>query len=162
MTTATVTDEHIQEMLQAIPDQATREHYQRIVDGVISHELRCNSKLCKGRVIGHQYSDGQWVGDVTEKIVKKGNEKKGTHPVFSRLETYRVRFDGQIGFKCGCGNSSILAAAEDGVITGLPPTKNDLRKIYGNLQENSGDYAEAADGSITVDGFTIKPVKGQN
>lgn len=162
MITATVTDEHIQEMLQAIPDQDTREHYERIVNGVISHELRCNSKLCKGRVIAHLYVDGQWVGDVEEKIVKKGTPIKGTFPVYSRLETYRIRFDGQTGFKCGCGNSSILAAAEDGVISGTPPSKNDLRKIYGNMQEKPGDYAEAADGSITVDGFTINPVKGQN
>lgn len=162
MTTATVTDEQIQEMLQAIPDPATREHYQRIVDGVISHELHCDSKLCKGRVIAHLYADGQWVGDVSEKIVKKGNEDKGIFPLYSRLETYRIRFDGQTGFKCGCGNSSILAAAEDGVISGTPPTKNDLRKIYGNLQENPADYSADPDGSLTVDGFTIKPVKGES
>lgn len=156
----TVTDDQLQQMVQAIEDPATREHYAHIISGQISHELHCDSRLCMGRVIAHKYHDGQWVGDVPAKIVKKGNEKKGIFPVLSQLETYRIRFDGQTGFKCGCGNTSILAAAEDGVIGPAPPSKNDLRKIYGNLQEQPGNYQEAMDGSIQVDGFTIRPVKG--
>lgn len=156
----TVTDDQIKDMLEAIPDQQTREHYQKIMDGVITHELRCDSGLCKGRVIGHQYVDGQWVGDVQEKVVKKGDPKKGRFPVTSRLESYRVRFDGQTGFRCGCGNNSLLAPAEDGVIGQAPPTKNDLRKIYGNLQSKSADYKELPGGSIRVGGFTVRPVKG--
>lgn len=157
----TVTDEQIKGMLEAIPDQGTRDHYQRILDGVVTHELHCDSDLCKGRVIGHLYVDGQWVGDTAEKIVKKGNPAKGTFPKVSRLETYRIRFDGQTGFKCGCGNSSVLAAQEAGVIGGAPPNRNDLRKIYGNLQAQPAEYNENLDGSLQVDGFTIKPVKGE-
>lgn len=142
----TVTDDQLQSMVQSIENPAVRQQYEMIIGGQIVAEVCCNSKICKGRVIGHRYHDGQWI---------TANETKR-----SGLMSHRERFDGQLGFRCRCGNDSIVAAQEKDIIGAAAPSKKDLMTIFGRVQESPTVVKQESAGAFTVDGFTIKMLKG--
>lgn len=144
-----VSDTQLKEMVQAIENPGLRKQFEMIVTGKIISQVRCLSRKCKGRVIGVKYTDGQWV--TSPNAIKK-----------SGLVSHRERFDGNTGFACRCGNRSIVAAQEEGVIGGNVPSRKDLAKIYNKVQKSPTKKTEALDGSVTVDGFQIEPVKGNN
>jgi hypothetical protein len=75
----------------------------------------------------------------------------------SGLEGSRQRLDGHLGFRCYCGNSSILADEEKGLISVSPPTKEALYEVAERLSKR--DNVVLPDlGSVTIDGFTKESV----
>lgn len=79
-------------------------------------------------------------------------------PIYvSGLEGDRTRLDGSRGFRCYCGNSSILHEHEQGIISGNQPTKRDLEKVFGKIQSKPTEYNEI-NGKVYVDGFSIEKV----
>lgn len=144
--TKTITDDQLKEMVGAIENPAVRAQYEMIIGGQITDALHCLSKVCKGRVIGHRYHDGQWVA--ANETTKSG------------LLSHRERFDGFLGFRCRCGNDSILSDQEKGSIGSTAPTKKDLMTIFTKVQAKPTTPKQEASGAITVDGFTIEPLKG--
>lgn len=140
-----ITDTQLQELLDNVKDPNLRAQYEALANSDDVARVFCLSKTCKGRQIGVLNTLGQWQG-------VKPTKKSG-------LLSSRDRFDGNTGFRCRCGNSSITSAAEDGIITGEAPTRNDMAKIYKNQQTMAADITEHKDGTTTVDGFKIEIIR---
>lgn len=140
----TVRTKTLQDMIGAIPDPKQRKLLSNIVSGKITYEVRCESKVCEGAVVGHIYADGT--------VMEKENEEKT-----SGLISWRKRFDGELGFRCLCGNESIQAKEEKGHLpirgTGIP-SRSDLEQISQKLAKRSKGYEDKPDGRL-VDGFKL-------
>jgi len=70
----------------------------------------------------------------------------------NNIISFRHRLDDKFGFECICGNSSILARAEKGVITENKPSREDISEVITRLNK------EVRTTSNKVDGFTIEEV----
>lgn len=151
------------EMLNKITDPVERERYGNILNGQIVALVHCDSKACGGRVIADVMADGRC--QEREPIVPSQSQikrfvamgKQVPHYV-SGLEGDRTRLDGSHGFRCYCGNNSILHANEVGHISHNAPSKRDLEQIFGKMQRNPTEYPEV-NGMISIDGFTIERVQ---
>lgn len=141
------------DMLQNISDPRMREVYGNILSGKIVAQVRCMAK-CKGRVIAIIY-DNNNIEELPPVIDRKS--KNGIYS--SGLEGSRIRLDGQLGFRCYCGNSSILCQEEQGVITPARPTDADITKIANRLSRRTGNEYKPRGGKIKIDSFVIEDVK---
>lgn len=178
-----VSNDQLKDLLSGIQDPGLRAQLEESISGVVVAEVRCLSediedmvevpvtdkkgepvlKLdgtpktkqekqivrpgCKGRVIGHRMNSGNWV-DVPNSSPKWG------------LNSTRARLDGQMGFSCRCGQYSIVAEAEDGVIGGSVPRRDDLIKVHQNLQKKPTKVTRTVDGATEVDGFKVTETGG--
>ena len=138
-----ITDSQLDEMLSQMDPKVAAQLRNSLGNDVAF--VYCMSKKCKGRKIGAKNSAGQWVNV---------SRAKG-----SKLLSSRLRFDGQTGFRCRCGNSSITSPAETGVISGAAPTRSQLAKIYEKQKSEPTQIKEHADGSVTVDNFKIETTR---
>lgn len=111
-------------------------------------------KGCKGRVIA--YIDEAGKVDETEPVL---SPPEAMSLYESGLEGSRLRLDGQVGFRCYCGNNSILCEEEKGVITPARPSQADLEKIASRLTKRNGNMYEPKNGKTEIDGFVIEEVK---
>jgi len=136
-------------MIAQVTDPKLREKLANIANGKIVKQVRCLSKSCAGKVIAYIYNDGQIEEQTT--FNKQGK-------LVSGLLGSRPRLDGQMGFQCACMNDSRLAEAEDGIITELVPTKEDLDRVYQNLQKKPAKYIGKG-GTIEVDNFIIEKLQ---
>lgn len=139
----TITDSQLDEMLSNMDPKVAAQIRSNLAGDVAL--VYCLSKTCKGRKIGAQNTAGQWVN-----VSKAKN---------SKLLSTRVRFDGNTGFRCRCGNSSIASEAESGIISGQAPTRSQLAKIYEKQQSSPAAVKQNADGTVTVDNFKIETVR---
>lgn len=135
-----ITDEQLNELLQNIPDEGLRSHYQMVASGQIKAAVYC-LRGKKPMKIGEQMHNDAWISTA------RPNSRHG-------LQSYRHRFDGLTGFSCTCGNRSIVAEAEEGHISGVIPTRTDLEKIHAKLQKNKTKVQESG-AEVTYDGFRI-------
>jgi hypothetical protein len=148
-----VPDAVLNEMLKQLPKE-TRKTLANVVSGKITHQVRCESDICKGEVIGYFYPDG---------VDDNGRPKYRVEPVTvdgkMKLRSVRKRLDGHYGFQCWCGQDSRLAAPEQDSIgyDGQPPTRQGLEDIYARLQKKPAHYPEV-NGARDVDGFSIERV----
>lgn len=147
----------IEEMLKAIPDRKQRNQIASIINGKVEKEVYCHSqdivdakdkkklvqKGCNGRLIARIYNDGR--------VVMVASDGKAW------LRSSRHRFDGQMGFQCWCGQDSLLAEAEQGIIGEAPPTREDLGSIYEKLQIKKPNYKQFQGGTF-VDGFEVREI----
>lgn len=149
-------DTVIQEMLKNIPDPKLRENYGRLLSGQIVKQVMCMSKVCKGRVIATLDA----AGAVTE--TKPVIDPKGKYGLYtSGLEGSRQRFDGALGFRCYCGNNSILCEEEKGVLNPLmpvPPSEDDLLTIATRLSKRTQKLPLVGP-VVNIDGFKIEEVR---
>lgn len=150
------------DMLNKIEDPNVRQQYANILNGQIVALVHCNSNYCEGRVIANIMADGTCqettplspTDDHVKKLAKAGKRV----PIYtSGLEGDRVRLDGSRGFRCYCGNNSILHAHEKGHIAANAPSKRDVEAVFGKMARNPSDYPEV-NGKMDVDGFTIERV----
>lgn len=142
------------EMLQQIEDPKARQLYGGILSGDIGAQVHCNSKTCKGRVIAHIRGDG--IVTETPPVI----DKSGKFGLYSSgLEGSRVRLDGVLGFRCYCGNNSVLCKEEDGVITPAMPTREQVQNILVKINNRKGVQYIAKNGKMDIDGFTIEELK---
>ncbi len=151
----------INDMLKNISDPKTRNMYGAIVNGNIIAQVRCMSEICAGRIIALITSDGK-VEETPPLANKKptGKEMLVEQKLYkSGLSGHRLRFDGQIGFRCYCGNASVLSAEEKGIIKPSRPTEQDLNTIAKRLQRRTGEAYPTVNGKTEVDGFLIEEVK---
>lgn len=144
-----INEKALQDMISKVKDPGLRNQLNNIVSGKVVKQVHCQSKSCQGTVIANIYVDGHIEGVNT--FNKEGR-------LVSGLFGSRPRLDGQMGFQCACLNDSRLAEAEDGIITEKVPTKEDLDKVYKNLQKNPKPYQEKS-GKLEVDGFIIETIK---
>lgn len=133
----------LEEMIKSQPPSARRV-LADVIKGKIVKEIRCKSKNCKGAVIGHVYANGR--------LVEAENKKKDSGAL-----SFRQRYDGFIGVRCRCGNSSIIAEQEDGIVGSHVPSKHDLENIFSNIQQKPPKHPVRA-GKQIVDGFEFKEV----
>lgn len=150
------------DMLQHIADPNVRQQYGNILNGQVVGIVHCHSQLCKGRAIAQLMADDTVQElppvEVTEAQAKKFIKAKQPIPRYvSGLEGDRVRLDGSRGFRCYCGNASILHEHEQGIITANQPTKRDIEAVFGKMSRNPSKYNEI-DGTLYVDGFSIERV----
>lgn len=125
-------DNLVKDMLKNIPDPKLREQYGRMIAGDIIAVVKCLSETCAGRVIANVSADGR----VTE--VAPLEDADGAYGRYSSgLEGSRMRLDGTLGFRCYCGNNSILLEEEKGVITASPPSEQDLNTIALRLSKRT-------------------------
>lgn len=142
------------EMLQKIEDPKARQLYGSILSGDVVAMVHCDSKSCKGCVIAHVSSTG--VVSETPPVI----DPKGKYGIYSSgLEGSRVRLDGHIGFRCYCGNSSILCAEEQGIITPAQPTRGDVETILAKIAKRKTIGYPIKNGKAQIDGFTIEELK---
>lgn len=145
----------IKDMLGNIADPKMRDVYGSIISGKIVAQVRCKSDVCKGRVIA--YIDDSGKVDETNPVI----DKKGKYGLYkSGLEGSRQRLDGQMGFRCYCGNSSILCEEEKGIITPARPSQEDLQSIANRLSKRKNKLMYMPNnGKKEIDGFVIEEVK---
>lgn len=155
-----VANNTVKDMLANIPDRKLRGVYGSIVSGKILALVHCLSDNCKGRVIAHISAEGrvEELAPVANKAPKKG-APIAQKLYSSGLEGHRQRLDGQWGFRCYCGNNSILCKEEQGVITPARPSEKDLVTIAGRLDKRRGNPYQSKNGKTEVDGFLIEEVK---
>lgn len=144
-----INENALNKMIEQVSDPKLRSQLANIATGKVVKQIRCLSSSCQGKIIGYMYDDGR-IEEVTT------FNKKGV--LVSGLLGSRPRLDGQLGIQCACMNDSRLAEAEDGIITDRVPTKEDLEKVYNNLQKKPIRYIEKS-GKIEVDDFIIEKVK---
>lgn len=157
-----VPDNVINDMLKNLP-APMRQAYGSIVNGDVVSLVHCDSEYCKGRVIGHIMADGRVVETDLKTPTKKelaGAEKaKISYGLYtSGLEGSRQRLDGNWGFRCYCGNNSIVSQQERGIISAGAPTKDQIMTIARNVQQKPTKVTQSG-GKISVDGFTIEAVR---
>lgn len=149
------------DMLQNIKDPQMREVYGNIISGKVVAQVRCMSDNCKGRIIG--FLDDAGKISETPPVLNKTLAKKGAKSVqgiySSGLEGSRYRLDGVMGFRCYCGNNSVLCEEEKGIITPARPSQEDLQKIANRLTKRTHNSYEPKNGKAEVDGFIIEDVK---
>ena len=121
-----VDQETIKKMLDNIQDPNQRYLFGQIIRGDFVQQVKCNSEECNGRVIARKTVNNVWVDDFLE---------EDGEPV-SGLQSSRERLDGVTGFKCWCGQSTLVASTEEGIITANVPSKEDLLKIAQNIQDS--------------------------
>jgi hypothetical protein len=160
-----IPEKTLQNMLASITDPKMRELYGNILGGNVTHQVECLSSTCKGRIVGYIFApsmNGQVVVSdnllMDEKTATPVLDEQTGLPV-SGIKSSRERLDGQRGFSCWCGNTSILAQEEKGVISANMPTMDDLQKIAGRLQAKGGQSRPVINDIIEVDGFKIVKVK---
>lgn len=135
-------------MIQNLPaDQ--RRVLTDVLTGHVDKAVKCLSKSCKSRVIAYIYQDAP-----DKQRVVPSSESLDNMYLFQS----RQRLDGQWGFHCKCGNNSIIAKHEQGIIGPHLPSKSDLEKIHSNLLNNKPNYP-VINGKQKVDGFSIEDVK---
>jgi hypothetical protein len=157
------------DMLQYITNPEIRQTYANILNGRIVAQVRCNSATCKGRVIAHISADENGELGVAHEVlpleptqaqIRKFEKEGHTPPTYvSGLEGDRVRLDGSRGFRCYCGNNSILHKHEVGHVRANSPTKRDLEQVFGKMHSQPIKYKEV-NGKMDVDGFTIERISG--
>lgn len=144
----------IHDMISQIEDPKARQLYGGILSGDISSFVHCMSKTCKGRIIAHVRADG--IVTETPPVI----DTKGKFGLYSSgLEGSRVRLDGVLGFRCYCGNNSVLCKEEDGVITPAMPTREQVQNILVKINKRKGEQYIAKNGKIEIDGFIIEELK---
>lgn len=112
--------------------------YGDILTGKATKTIKCMSKTCKGRIIGHFLANGRIV-DV------------------DGLNSYRERLDGNYGFSCRhCKAWSIQSEQEQGVMpkNGTPPSKDELNTIFEAVKNNPTKNKDGV-----IDGFLIEEIK---
>lgn len=124
----------INEMLKNIPDPKKRQFYADIARGKFDRQIRCMSESCKGKVIGYLMANGYAMENPGTFNKKLGRPNSG-------LRSKRERLDGVLGFSCYCGNSSIMAPEEEGIITAATPSAHDLETIATKLSKRK-NYTE--------------------
>lgn len=145
----------LKDMLGNIKDPKLRNVYGAIISGKIVAQVKCMSATCKGRVIAYIDESGK-VDEAQPEV-----SPEGAYGLYSSgLEGSRQRLDGQMGFRCYCGNNSILCEEEKGVITPARPSQDDLQKIAQrlSLRKNPLMYTPKK-GKTNIDGFVIEEVK---
>jgi hypothetical protein len=150
----------VKEMLANVPDPQLRSMYGNIANGQIAAVVRCMSETCKGNIIAHITAAGrvEETPPVANKTLRNAATK--AQAVYkSGLEGHRQRLDGEWGFRCYCGNVSVLAPEEKGVITPARPSESDLVKIADRLGKRKGDPYAWKNGKKEVDGFVIEEMK---
>jgi len=110
---------------------------------------------CKGRVIA--YIDDQGRVDETEPVLNDNENFTGQYK--SGLEGSRMRIDGQMGFRCYCGNSSVLCEEEKGVISPARPSAADIEKVLTRLSKRTDNLYAPKNGKTEIDGFVIEELK---
>lgn len=149
----------VKEMLANIQDPKLRSVYGDIAHGKITALVRCQSDNCKGRPIAHITHAGrvEELPPLANKVARKGATR--AQAVYSSgLEGSRRRLDGEWGFRCYCGNVSVLCEEERGVITPARPSEDDLIKIATRLGKRKGDKYPVRNRKKEVDGFVIEEV----
>lgn len=139
-----VSNQQVQEMFRAIPDANMRRQLSDIMNANAVKVVTCESKKCKGRVIGHVLDNGK-----VNAVADKGK---------TYLRASRHRLDGFMGFECWCGNDSRLAPQEKGHIGAFAPDKTALQKVWEKVNKQPSDYP-LVNGVQIIDGFKIKEIK---
>lgn len=148
-------DNLVKDMLKNIPDPKLREQYGRLIAGDIVAVVKCLSDSCDGRVIANVSADGR----VTE--TQPLADEDGAYGRYSSgLEGSRMRLDGTLGFRCYCGNNSILLEEEKGVITASPPSEQDLNTIALRLSKRKNiivpEHIRAKKEGFAVEGVGLQ------
>lgn len=153
-------------MLKNIKDPKLRETYAAILSGKFPFAVYCMNPQKdpknkrkqmhpKGVLIGYIDGKGRCIDD--PKADKDGRPISG-------IETSRDRFDGRKGFRCYCGNWSIEANEEQGIINRGPlpgpPSREDMMRIHDKLQKSKKPLGmQFINGQMEYDGFLIKEAK---
>lgn len=152
-------------MLKGIKDPKLRETYGNIINGNYAYKVYClnpqkNTETKKPFhankcLIGYITKSGQVLDSLTV-------DKKSGEPI-AGVETSRDRFDGRKGFKCYCGNWSIQAEEEKGILqqakVPVAPTKDDLSAIFSNIQKSNKGPLQFVGGWAEYDGFGLEEVQ---
>lgn len=151
-------------MLKNISDPSLRETYGNILSGKYRFLVYCLDPQINPVTKKPFHKKDTLIGYITESNKVIDNpvlNKKGQ--LISGIETSRDRFDGRKGFRCYCGNWSIQAPEEEGVLQQsaipLPPTQSDLIKIHENIQSSGKGPLEFINGRAEYDGFAIEEAK---
>lgn len=154
----------INQMLKNIPDSKARQMYGQLLNRKLTKRVLCLSRACGGRVIA--YIDDKNNCHEEKPLLKQitVRPKKGKIPAIktkkyvSGLSSSRLRLDGKWGFHCYCGNRSILAREEKGIIGMTPPTKRDLEEIASRLGRRREPVVASPAKVQEVDGFRVEDI----
>lgn len=152
-------------MLKNISDPKLRETYGDIVSGKYAYEIYCLkpqiNPLTKKPFHGNRVAIGYLTkrGKVIDACV---TDKKTGQPI-AGVETSRDRFDGRKGFRCYCGNWSIQAKEEQGVLKAAkvprPPTRDELQEIFQKVEKSGKGPLQFSNGWAEYDGFGLKEIE---
>ena len=97
---------------------------------------------------------GEWIGEF--EILKTG-QPRIKEPTIKFLSV-RYRQDGEWGFQCLCGNYSLLAKAEEGIVKqdGKPPSSAGIQEIAKRLDRGLKSEPKITNEGREIDNFIIK------
>jgi hypothetical protein len=98
----------------------------------------------------------EWIGEF--EILKNG-QPRIKEPT-KKFLSVRYRQDGEYGFQCKCGNYSLLAKAEEGVIKqdGKPPTPEGVAEITKRLDQGLKSQPKITNQGREIDNFIYKEI----
>lgn len=154
-------------MIRGIKDPKLREQYGNIISGKYPYKVYCmtpginprNKKPAHPKKFHIGYVDKAGVSLEIQTVDKENIPIAG-------IKSSRDRFDGRKGFSCHCGNDSIRAAEEQKVIGtykkvpvfARPPTRDEIQRIFGELQKSGKGPLEFDKGWAIYDGFALEEV----
>lgn len=151
-------------MLKNVSDPELRRLYGDIISGKFSYSIFClNPGSFQDQKTGKMkkyHADKCLIGMITPdgRVADNMTLNKDGVPI-AGCESSRDRLDGRKGFKCYCGNNSIIAPEEQGVIAAqrvpTAPTKQDLMTILEKVQESGKGQLEFVGGWVEYDGFGL-------
>lgn len=139
------------EMIKNVADPGLRDRYAMAISGKYPKSIYCmkpqKRKHKPGKLIG--YIDNR------DHCIEENTQNKAGEFV-AGLFTSRDRFDGLKGFRCHCGNSSIVCDEEaDTVVPGWTPNQKDMAKIWNRLQ--GSNCKQSVEGPVMeYDGFKVE------
>lgn len=124
----------LNEMLKKIEDPQARTFYADIIKGKMKNQVKCMSESCNGNIVGFLSING--------KIVERNNDDYKTVGPKWGISSFRMRPDGVMGFCCWCGNSSIKAPEEEGIVGAGMPTKEEMAEVFDKISKRDKNYVE--------------------
>lgn len=149
---AHVADRTLDQMLKTLPPEA-KAAFKKAINEVPTHTIHCMSKKCNGKLVGEIYENAR-----SPYVLMVETKESG-------VARNRKRLDGQWGFKCKCGNDSILAKEEVGNIPMWTkdekplrdaPNTEEMLTIANAIGQRKGNPYEERNGVKNVDGFEIR------
>lgn len=150
-------------MLQNISDPRLREMYGGILSGKHALKVYCLAPRKNPRNGKPYHASPCLIGFITKRgqVIDNQTIEKQTGEPIAGIESSRDRFDGRKGFRCYCGNWSIQAPEEQGIldqsVAPQAPTQEQMLAIFAKTKDKP--KLQFIGGVAEYDGFRLEEVQ---
>ena len=154
-------------MLKNISDPKLRETYGAILSGKYDYKVYCLNPQKNPETKKQFHAKKCAIGFITKtgRVIDACTTNKDGQAI-AGIETSRDRLDGRKGFRCYCGNWSIQAPEEQGVLkqsTNIAltsaPTQDEMLAILEKVDKSGKGPLQFINGWVEYDGFGLEEIK---